>query len=53
MITLYYAPRTRAARVRWLLEELELPSHVEGPALHVMDPALPKVPGSPHSSGTR
>jgi glutathione S-transferase len=25
MIRLYYAPRTRAVRVRWLLEELELP----------------------------
>jgi glutathione S-transferase len=25
MITLYYAPRTRAVRIRWLLEELELP----------------------------
>jgi len=25
MLTLYYAPRTRAVRVRWLLEELELP----------------------------
>jgi glutathione S-transferase len=25
MLTLYYAPRTRAVRVRWLLEELGLP----------------------------
>src|SRR5262245_54539345 len=25
MIALYYAPRTRAVRVRWLLEELGLP----------------------------
>jgi len=25
MIRLYYAPRTRAVRVRWLLEELEVP----------------------------
>lgn len=25
MLTLYYAPRTRAVRVRWLLEELALP----------------------------
>jgi glutathione S-transferase len=25
MITLYYAPRTRAVRVRWLCEELGLP----------------------------
>ena len=25
MVTLYYAPRTRAVRVRWLLEELGLP----------------------------
>ena len=25
MITLYFAPRTRSVRVRWLLEELGLP----------------------------
>jgi glutathione S-transferase len=25
MLTLYYAPRTRSVRIRWLLEELELP----------------------------
>jgi glutathione S-transferase len=25
MITLYYAPRTRSVRIRWLLEELDLP----------------------------
>ncbi len=25
MLTLYFAPRTRAVRVRWLLEELEIP----------------------------
>jgi glutathione S-transferase len=25
MLTLYYAPRTRAVRIRWLLEELGLP----------------------------
>jgi glutathione S-transferase len=29
MIRLYYAPRTRAVRVRWLLEELELPYVLE------------------------
>ncbi len=29
MIHLYYAPGTRAVRVRWLLEELELPYHLE------------------------
>ena len=25
MLVLYHAPRTRSVRVRWLLEELELP----------------------------
>jgi glutathione S-transferase len=29
MIRLYYAPRTRAVRVRWLLEELGLPYELE------------------------
>ncbi len=29
MIRLYYAPRTRAVRVRWLLEELALPYQLE------------------------
>jgi glutathione S-transferase len=29
MLTLYYAPRTRAVRVRWLLEELEVPYRLE------------------------
>src|SRR5262245_16580567 len=29
MLRLYYAPRTRAVRIRWLLEELELPYEVQ------------------------
>jgi len=29
VLKLYYAPRTRAARVMWLLEELELPYELE------------------------
>jgi len=29
VIKLYYAPRTRSIRVRWLLEELELPHQLE------------------------
>jgi glutathione S-transferase len=29
MLTLYFAPRTRAIRVRWLLEELELPHQLK------------------------
>ena len=29
MIKLYFAPRTRAVRVAWLLEELELPYELE------------------------
>lgn len=27
-IKLYYTPRTRATRVRWLLEELQIPYHL-------------------------
>jgi len=38
-LTLYYAPRTRSVRVRWLLEELELPH------------ALERVPFSPPTGG--
>ncbi len=29
MLTLYHAPRTRSVRIRWLLEELELPHRLE------------------------
>jgi glutathione S-transferase len=29
VLKLYYAPRTRAIRIRWLLEELELPHELE------------------------
>ena len=29
MLTLYFAPRTRAVRVRWLLEELGVPHRLE------------------------
>ncbi len=29
MLKLYYAPRTRAARILWLLEELGLPHELE------------------------
>jgi glutathione S-transferase len=39
MLTLYYAPRTRAVRIRWLLEELELP--------HVLE----RVPFAPPTGG--
>jgi glutathione S-transferase len=35
MIRLYYAPRTRAVRVRWLLEELGLPYELERVAFRV------------------
>jgi glutathione S-transferase len=29
MMTLYFAPRTRAVRIRWLFEELEIPYELE------------------------
>jgi glutathione S-transferase len=39
VLTLYYAPRTRSVRIRWLLEELGLP--------HVLE----RVPFSPPTGG--
>jgi glutathione S-transferase len=35
MLVLYYAPRTRAVRVRWLLEELDVPHELRRVAFHV------------------
>ncbi|MBW2421872.1 MAG: glutathione S-transferase family protein [Deltaproteobacteria bacterium] len=51
MIKLYYAPRTRAVRILWLLEELELPYELErvefrptAKSFFVQDTPLRKLP---------
>src|SRR5262245_58438734 len=45
MIKLYFAPRTRSVRVRWLLEELGIPHDLE--RVEFIDPTKPFAQRTP------
>ncbi len=48
MITLYHSPRTRSARIYWLLEELDVPYEIKQvPFVPPLPPAKPFAQGSP------